>query len=118
MKRSHSTTLAAHAARLRRALRGATWQFVDLRRGTAWALVLRDGRRTPWLGERQLPGGRMKMADPESVFYRYFAVEVMKMIGVEEVDAPRARSLAPVVCRAKIQTPDRPFIYVVRREAS
>lgn len=113
MPRKYSTDRKAERTRFRRALDGARWQYVELRRGLYWSLVLSDGRRTPWLGEWLLPRGP-ELWNPEGLFYRYFAAEVCLFIGID-VTVAKARSLAPLVLRAKIPLPDAPLMRVVRK---
>jgi hypothetical protein len=108
--RTHSTDRRAEKARFRRSLRGARWQYVETARGLAWALLLRSGKRTPWLGEWVLPHGP-ELWRPDGLFYRYFAREVSLLIGV---DARRFEEFARVVSAAKIPLPGAPFLRVVK----
>jgi len=113
MPRKYSTDRKAERARFRRALRGSKWQYVEFRRGLYWSLVLSDGRRTPWLGEWLLPDGA-ELWSPEGLFYRYFAAQVCIIIGID-ANATVAKSLAPLVLRAKIPLPDAPLMRIVRK---
>lgn len=55
---------------------------------------------------------------PESLFYRYFAGEVMRFIGIEFCQEKTAM-LGPVVCAAKIPLPRGPLLSIVKeRRAS